>query len=90
VPRRRVGIAFLAVWLVFWTSTIFAVLYAVGAAAWRGDFAVTPFLLIWLAVAGFGLWKGAERLKRLLLDEKRTPAPPRAGRWHDGMPPDRL
>jgi hypothetical protein len=87
-PRRSpVGIAFLTVWLVLWAAMMLVVLYAAGAAALRGEFAATPVLLLWFAVAGFGFWKGVERLSRMLVDPPRRTRPPRAGRWHDDMPP---
>jgi hypothetical protein len=47
-----------------------------------GDFAPLPFMLIWLAAAGFGLHAG---VRRLLLEGDRLPPGPRDTRWHDGI-----
>ncbi len=64
--RRRAGIIFMAVWLVLWTASILVVIWMVGAAALRGELGAAPFLLIWLAFAGFGLYAGIRRMQVLL------------------------
>jgi hypothetical protein len=87
MPRRgRAPIVFLVVWLTFWASAILVALWHMGATALAGEPVPAVFLAIWLAAAGFGLWSGARRLKRLLLGEK-PPRPHRDHRWHDGVEP---
>lgn len=90
--RRRGGIVFMAVWLVFWTASILVVLWMVGAQALRGELGAAPFLLIWLAFAGFGLYAGIRRMQ-VLLGLARRPdgsgAQAPAREWRDAPPRDR-
>ncbi len=81
----------MAVWLTFWTASILVVLWMVGAAAIAGDFGAAPFLLIWLAFAGVGLYAGVRRMQTLLgLFRSPEPPPPDARHdWNDGLPDHR-
>jgi len=45
------------------------------------------FLLVWLGVAGFGLWNGARKLVRLLMLGEEPRPPMRNHDWDDGIEP---
>lgn len=87
--RGRGAIVFMGVWLVVWTAGILIVLVMLGGGLMSGDYGAAPFLLLWLAFAGFGLYAGIRRMQALL---RLGPPPegPGAGdvapRWNDGMP----
>jgi len=82
-----VGIGFLAVWLVFWAAAILTALWYMGDAALRGEPGAVVFLLVWLGGAGFGLWNGARRLVRLMMEGEAPPKPIRDHTWEDGIDP---
>jgi len=87
--RGRGAIVFMALWLVVWTAAILVVLVLLGGGLMSGEYGAAPFLLIWLAFAGFGLYAGIRRMQALL---RLGPPPARPGegtaapRWDDGMP----
>lgn len=88
-PRRRGPIVFMAVWVVVWAAMMLVVVWLLGAAALRGDLGAAPFLLIWLAFAGIGLWAGVRRLQEMA-GLVRPPDPPPASAnhvWRDAAPP---
>ncbi|MBP7241444.1 hypothetical protein [Amaricoccus sp.] len=90
-PRSRRGpIVFMAVWLVIWSAAILIVLWMLGGALLSGDLGLAPFLMIWLGVAGLGLWAGVRRLQRLMriLPEPGPRPTPDRHVWRDDLPPD--
>jgi hypothetical protein len=84
---ERTGIAFMVVWLVFWTAGILIAVWSMGAAALDGEPQAIVFLGVWVAAAGFGLYSGARRLTRLLFREREVPRSAPQHRWDDGLPP---
>lgn len=88
--RGRGAIVFMGVWLVVWTAAILIVLFMLGSGLMRGEYGAAPFLILWLAFAGFGLYVGLRRMQALL---RLGPPPARPGtearapQWDDGMPP---
>lgn len=88
-PQARRGpIVFMTVWLVVWAAAILIVLWMLGGAMLSGDLGAAPFLMIWLAFAGVGLWAGLRRLQRLMrLTPEPGPAPMPSGHvWRDDLP----
>jgi hypothetical protein len=88
--RKPVSIAFLVVWIVIWTAGMILAVYTIGGAALEGAIAPAVFLVVWLAVAGLGLYNAGRRLAEMLLGERLRADPPRreSGRheWRDDMP----
>ncbi len=78
----------MAVWLVFWGASMLVVLWLIASSTLRGELGATPFLLIWLGFAAFGLHGGVRRLQSLLgLARPPDPRPPsRPHGWSDDMP----
>jgi hypothetical protein len=73
-------------WVVLWMAAMMIVLVAVGRALLIGDGGgPLPFLLIWLAAAGFGLYQGVKALRRMLLGRERAPRLARRHRWKDDI-----
>jgi hypothetical protein len=72
------------VWIVLWLAGMMIVLVGLGRLLLGGDLAPLPFMLIWLVAAGFGLYAGIRRLRRLLLSGQARPPAARSN-WHDGI-----
>lgn len=88
--RHWPRIAATVVWLLFWVAGIFVFLRVLGTAAFAGELVPAAFLVLWLAVAGLGLWRVFLRLGEQLTGERLRPPHQvaRDGReWRDGMPP---
>lgn len=85
---RRVPIVFMAVWLTLWTAAILIVFWMLGGALVSGDLGLAPFLTLWLAIAGVGLWAGVRRLQRLMNIVPEPGPPPASDRhvWRDDLP----
>lgn len=88
-PVRRGPIIFMGVWLVVWTAAMLIVVFMLGGGILSGDYGAAPFLILWLAFAGFGLYAGIRRMQSLL---RLGPPPDRTGAdtappgWDNGMP----
>lgn len=81
--REKVAIGFMILWVVFWTACMFIVLYGLVVALWERNMTPAAFMLVWLAVATFGLSKGIRTLRTLMLDGLGPPAPARNHDWKD-------
>lgn len=89
---RRAPIVFMAVWLTLWTAAVLIVLWMLGGALLSGDLGLAPFLLIWLGIAGLGLWSGFRRLQRLMRLTPEPGPPPVLDRhvWRDDLPREQI
>ena len=84
-------IAFMVVWMVFWTAAILIALYTFGAAALAGDLMAALFLMVWIAVALFALYRAGMRLLHLMVGQSRSGRPiGRAHKWNDGIASETL
>ena len=83
--KEKTAIAFMTVWLIVWASMIFIVITAMGSAALGGDIGAMAFMSLWIAGAGFGLYVGGRKLKKLLLTGKEPPEPVRNHQWTDDV-----
>lgn len=86
--RGRAGTVFTGIWLVVWTSAILVALVLLVHSALAGEWGPVPVLLLWIAAAGFGLWRVGLRFAETLSGERLRPGRKR-GRpreWNDGMP----
>lgn len=83
--KEKTSIGFLVVWMVFWGGGMLLVVLALGGAALAGDVAPMIFMIVWLVVAGFGLYRAGRQLKRLLMRDGQPRRPPASQPWHDGM-----
>lgn len=95
MPRRggerrsgRAGAVFLAVWMTFWLAAILIAVWTMGGAALSGEPGAAIVLLIWIAVALFGLVSAGRSLRAVVLGERRVRPTYRNHRWNDGLDAD--
>ncbi len=75
----------MSVWSVVWLGMMIIVLFSMMQMIMAGEMAPALFMFVWLCCAGFGLYKGIQGLKKLLLFGKSPGKPTSNQTWNDDV-----